>query len=222
MKMDLKVNYAHRTNYNLGRTKPISYIVIHFTANDGDTDEGNGKYFSQPNRGASAHYFVDDDSVTLSVEEKNTAWHCGATKYKHKYCRNNNSIGVEMCSKKDNDDKYYIDELTVQNTANWVKKLMLKYNIPIDNVLRHYDITGKNCPEPFVRDEKQWDRFKRVLEGKEMEVIRYNNIEEIPEWGKTTIKYLIQKGCFADVNKLNLTEDMLRTFVINDRAGLYK
>ena len=51
--------------------------------------------------------------------------------------------------------------------------------------------------------------------------IRYNNINEIPEWGKTTIKYLIQKGCFADVNKLNLTEDMLRTFVINDRAGLY-
>lgn len=42
---------------------------------------------------------------------------------------------------------------------------MKKYNINIQNVIRHYDVTGKKCPEPFVHDEKQWIAFKnRVLD----------------------------------------------------------
>ena len=212
--MNLKVNYAHKTNYNTGRTQPIKYIVIHYTANDGDTDEGNAKYFSQPNKNASAHYFVDEDSITLSVEEKNTAWHCGAAKYNHKYCRNNNSIGIEMCSKKDKNGKYYINELTIKNTIELTKNLIKKYNISINNVLRHYDVTGKICPEPFVRDEKQWNRFKQLLEEKEMEVIRYNNIDEIPEWGKKAVQKLIDKERFAQPNKLDLSYDMLRIIVL--------
>ena len=46
---------------------------------------------------------------------------------------------------------------------------------------------------------------------------RYNTIEEIPEWGKETIQSLIDKGCFADPKHLDLSEDMLRVFVIHDR-----
>lgn len=51
----------------------------------------------------------------------------------------------------------------------------------------------------------------------EEEVKRYNTIEEIPEWGKETIQSLIDKGCFADPKHLDLSEDMLRVFVIHDR-----
>jgi flagellum-specific peptidoglycan hydrolase FlgJ len=62
------------------------------------------------------------------------------------------------------------------------------------------------------------------MEGKEDEemVKRYNTIEEIPVWAQATIKKLISKGCIADANKLDLSDDMIRGFVINDRAGLYK
>ena len=59
------------------------------------------------------------------------------------------------------------------------------------------------------------------LEDGEMVEKRYNTIEEIPDWGKPTIQKLINKGCFADINKLNLTEDMIRGWIINDRYGLY-
>lgn len=51
----------------------------------------------------------------------------------------------------------------------------------------------------------------------EVKEVRYNTIDEIPEWGKETIQSLIDKGCFADPKHLDLSEDMLRVFVIHDR-----
>ena len=78
--------------------KKVNNIVVHYTANDGDTARNNGNYFSQPNRNASAHYFVDENEIIQSVKDTDTAWHCGAKSYKHELCRNDNSIGIEMCS----------------------------------------------------------------------------------------------------------------------------
>ena len=49
---------------------------------------------------------------------------------------------------------------------------------------------------------------------------RYNNIEEIPEWAKGTIQKLINKGCLKNAS-LDLSLDMIRIFVVNDRAGVY-
>lgn len=148
-------------NYNQANNRSIKYIVIHYTGNNGDTAKGNTKYFKSEYRGASAHYFVDENSIWQCVEDKNISWHCGAKKYIHKYCRNQNSIGIEMCSRKD--ANYYFKEETIKNTVELVKYLMQKYNIPIENVIRHYDVTGKVCPEPFVRDIKAWNNFKNKL-----------------------------------------------------------
>lgn len=70
---------ADPSNYYPGRGgNSIKYIVMHYTANDGDTDEGNAHYFQGAGRRASAHYFVDEDSVTQSVPRPPMqAWHCG-------------------------------------------------------------------------------------------------------------------------------------------------
>ena len=43
---------------------------------------------------------------------------------------------------------------------------MSKYSIPIENVIRHYDVTGKNCPQPYV-DEGEWKKFKNRITKKE-------------------------------------------------------
>lgn len=53
----------------------------------------------------------------------------------------------------------------------------------------------------------------------EVTEVRYNNINEVPEWGKATINKLIANGSFADANNLDLSNDMLRMFVILDRDG---
>lgn len=155
---------ANESNYTKKISRDIKYIIIHFTANDGDTVRGNAKYFQGKDRNASAHYFVDENEVIRSVRENDIAWHCGARIYKHKYCRNENSIGIEMCSRRDERGKYYIKEKTILKTVKLTSTLIKKYKIPITNVLRHFDVTGKNCPAPFVEDEKEWRRFLILLE----------------------------------------------------------
>ncbi len=217
---------ANISNYTKGRKQSIEYIVVHYTANDGDTARNNGNYFSQPNRNASAHYFVDENEIIQSVKDTDTAWHCGAKSYKHELCRNDNSIGIEMCSEKDNNGQYYINQATQNRTIRLIKVLMKQYNIPIENVLRHYDVTGKLCPEPFVRNQVQWLDFKQKLTEKEgaPTIMIYNYMDEnMPEWAKPTIQKLIDKGALKGNEKgeLMLTDVMLRIFVANDRMGLY-
>lgn len=214
--MEIKELLAHISNYSKGRHTAIKYLVLHYTANNGDTALSNCIYFSGANRNASSHYFVDEKGVYRSVRDMNVAWHCGSMNgYKHKYCRNTNSIGIEMCSKKDANGKFYIDEKTIANAIELTKYLMKKYDIPVENVIRHYDVTGKICPRPFVEDEMLWMDFKERLE--EEEVKRYNTIDEVPEWGKDVIKRLIDEGKIADGNKLDLTMDMIRILVILSR-----
>ena len=77
-----------------------------------------------------------------------------------------NSIGVEMCSDVVG-GKYVITEQTVARTVELVRMLMQKYNIPVSRVCRHYDVTHKQCPEPWVRNPKLWEDFKKRLTQKE-------------------------------------------------------
>lgn len=160
----MKFVQAHSTNYTVGRSHKIQYIVIHYTANDGDKAISNAKYFEKANRNASAHYFIDDTSVVQSVKDSDTAWHCGtSSKYKHKYCRNNNSIGIEICSRKDSSGQYYFTNKTLNNAKYLIKGLMKEYDISIKNVIRHYDVTGKMCPAPMVLNETLYKNFKDEL-----------------------------------------------------------
>jgi N-acetylmuramoyl-L-alanine amidase len=152
-------------NFNSGTVSRIKYIVVHYTGNNGDTALGNTNYF-KTYRGASAHYFVDESSVYQSIEDKNIAWHCGANTYYHNECRNHNSIGVEMCSYINDKGKYAFKEKTVNNALQLIKELMEKYNVPIENIVRHYDVTHKVCPAPYVNDSKAWTSFKKKLAEK--------------------------------------------------------
>ena len=64
-------------NYSTRNGNRVKYIVLHYTGNKGDTAKNNVDYFYGGNRGASAHYFVDDNSIWQSVEEYNSAWSVG-------------------------------------------------------------------------------------------------------------------------------------------------
>lgn len=165
----LKTNIANRKNYGNSRsTSKIKYIVVHYTGNDGDTDEANANYFKTRIIKASAHYFVDGNSITQSVPDNYIAWHCGGGLQGlkgHKYwlkCTNTNSIGVELCDEKKN-GKYDFTDATINNAVALIKDLMKKYNVPASNVIRHYDVTGKKCPAPFVNSETAWNNFKSKL-----------------------------------------------------------
>lgn len=136
------------TNFRRGLLKKNKWISVHYTANANDTAWGNCNYFYSDYRGASANYFVDEKSIWQCVEDSDVAWAVGANKY-YNGCRNTNSISVELCSKNTRPDKsgkfYFLPE-TVENAKQLIKYLMKKYNIGIDHVVRHFDVTGKRCP----------------------------------------------------------------------------
>ena len=159
---------ANGANFARGRTQPIEFLVIHYTANNGDTVRNNLDYFSRNAVGASAHYFVDENGYGHSVKDADTAWHCGASSYRHKTCRNANSIGMELCSRKDSKGNYYFMDQTVYNAAALARQLMQTYGIDRAHVLRHYDVTGKRCPAPMVDNPTLWENFLNLLEDKTM------------------------------------------------------
>ncbi len=155
---------------NKDDTGRIKYIVIHYVGALGGA-KANCQYYASKYIGASAHYFVGfDGDVWQSVEDEDIAWHCGASSYKHAACRNTNSIGIEMCvrtkgSQAADSKDWYFEEATVKEAIELTKYLMQKYGVPASNVIRHYDVTGKICPNPYVYNTTKhtWDAFKKAI-----------------------------------------------------------
>lgn len=171
--------HALRCNYGNARVlNTIKYIVIHYTANDGDTALSNAKYFAKGNRGASAHYFVDGNNIVQSVEDNYVAWSVGGSKYSdcsktgggkfYGICNNSNSINIELCDDIRNGN-IYPTEAAISNAIDLVRRLMEKYNISSNNVIRHFDVNGKRCPAYWCGDSQKnakWQDFKSRLEEK--------------------------------------------------------
>lgn len=159
----------------------VNYIVIHYVGAV-STAHDNARYFAGGDRQASAHYFVDEESIWQSVEESRAAWHCGGPLQGtggHSffgYCTNLNSIGIEMCVVKEK-GKYIVKEKTVDNTAWLTQKLMKKYGVPKNHVIRHFDVTGKECPDAYpeyaptdhLLSGPAWERFRDRITGTQVE-----------------------------------------------------
>ena len=171
--LTIKEQLANPQNYGEKRTADqIRYLVIHYTGNDGDTAANNAAYYQRTVVQASAHYFVDDTTIYRSVPELCTAWAVGGKKYAdaeetgggtmYEIVRNANSISVELCDTV-RDGTYQATEATLKNAFALCRALMEKYHIPMENVYRHFDVTGKHCPAYYV-DPQKWAEFKRRLE----------------------------------------------------------
>ena len=197
---------CNESNYRKGRASEIEFLVIHYTGNNGDTAEGNCAYFKNNRVSASAHYFVDEDGICQSVRDTDTAWHCGTKgTYYHKTCRNANSIGIELCSRENAAGYYFLRE-TIERAVELVRELMKKYNIPIENVVRHYDVTHKICPAPFVHDHAAWDDFKGRLADEMMTQEQFNKMadawlaslgdRETPAFAQEAIRFFMDQGTF--------------------------
>ncbi len=207
---------CHAKNYRKGRKQAVKYLVIHYVGATGDA-KNNAKYYGtqvvKPK--ASAHYFVGhgpSSEIWSSVDERDTAFHVGANSYVHPDCRNENSIGVELCCHQDAKGNWYFDKATVDAAVELCRDIIARYGIDKDHVLRHYDVTGKNCPAPFVKDWAAWNDFKNRLFEKEDEVMGRNIcFAKIPKKdikairivrgnGKTATEIRAETGCDYVIN----------------------
>ncbi len=151
-------------NFSSRKGEKIKYITVHDTGNPnkGADAEAHFKLHDRADRGASAHYFVDDKQILRIIRDEDKSWHCGDGKGKYGIT-NENSIGIEMCINSDGDFNK-----TYQNTLDLVKHLMGKYNILIDRVVRHYDASRKSCPNNWSKNNwDKWNKFKSDLQVKD-------------------------------------------------------
>lgn len=244
-----KVYKQIRYNFSLRREK-IKYIVVHDTGNRGAGADAKShfSYFNGGNRGSSADIFVDDTSAWyVNNYKKYYSWHCGDGKGRYGIT-NSNSIGVEMCINSDGDYKKTLNN-TVQIVKELMQELNIpsncvvrhydasRKNCPQSMSQNNWKIwlEFKNMIEEMIT-MPQYEELKNEIKdltetvkilATEIAELKnpmvYNYIDEnMPEWARPTIQKLVEKGYLkGDEKGLNLTNDLLRMLVINDRAGMY-
>ena len=172
--LNIKTLLSNPANYGGSRdTSSILYLVYHYTANSTDKAQSNANYFKNNIVKASSHYFVDEKDIFRSVEDLKIAYSVGGSKWSDCHSTgggsmygkitNTNSISIEMCS-----TNGIITESTIQNAVKLGKEIMKKYNIPVSNVYRHFDVNGKHCPGWagwYGNNSTKWMELKNKLSG---------------------------------------------------------
>ncbi len=142
-------------NYTAGRQgNRISKIVVHYTSTEASA-HNNLLYFSRSSVGASAHYFIDrDGTLRQSVSEGDTAWHAGD------WGTNLRSVGIEVVS-----GGADFTEAQVEALSQLVTEIRGRCGVAAGDVIRHYDVTGKLCPAPYVDGGKWAALHARICGG---------------------------------------------------------
>lgn len=177
MMASYKADYVAINQYSRPGLKlaKVAGIVMHYTATPGASDTNEHDFFDGADGGggryASAHIFVDSDSATLIIPLNEVAYHanekaCRIAKLKGRsgsYYGDANctSIGIEMCVEKDGS----ISESTFDRSVDIAVELCKKYGLKSGDIYRHYDVTGKNCPAPWVSKPSEFARFKKAVDA---------------------------------------------------------
>lgn len=143
------------------KAKDVKFLAIHNTGNDGDSSKNNVDYYAYWNeREAGAHFYVDQEGlIGRSIPMDLTAWSVGDSgKGNLKgIVTNYNSISIELCNivKKDPSDKMV---KAVKDLIEFIQK----YCPEATTIVRHYDVTAKNCPARMIDNDK-WGAFLNRL-----------------------------------------------------------
>ena len=144
------------------QSERINNIVIHYTANPGTTAKQNRNYFEglkdSRKTKASSHFIVGlEGEIIQCVPTWEVAY---ASNH-----RNVDTVSIETCHK--TSDGTYTKE-TYKSMVELTAWLCEKFGLTEQDIIRHYDITGKICPKYFVEDEEAWKQFrldvKNILE----------------------------------------------------------
>lgn len=222
-----------------------NFIVIHHTGSGADNDrdcsaeEIHGWHLANGWAGIGYHYVVRKDGT---VERGRPHWTIGS----HAYGRNYESIGIHLSGDFSISSPTFRQ---IEQTALLIANICTDYGLPIDrqHVFGHREVGESSCPGDVLfglldiivgkanyycygAPEVQATSIQDEIEEKENSEMRYNTLAEIPEWAKKTIEKMISRGLLggggakdADGNPtdLDLSIDMIRVFVVNDRAGIY-
>jgi len=132
------------------KLRGIKDIVIHYVGNPGTTAQQNHDYYGNPDSEVSSHFIVGLDGEIIQcvpLNEKSAAsnW------------RNIDTISIEVCHPDETGEFTEQTYASLVKLTAWLSKLC---SLDTSHVIRHYDITGKNCPLYFVEHQDKWEQFK--------------------------------------------------------------
>lgn len=166
-------------------------------------------------REASWQYQVDEGVIYQSFPDSIEAWHAGGNYNAgpHWPYGNTNGIGIEMCINADGnyDGAMHMDTKLVAN-------LVHKYNLQIENVARHYDFAGKNCPA-YMNDTLRWDEFRQLV-NMELYAIKYLRDAEVI-WTVSNLDTLFTKSANELYYAKKVTEETPVTIKLEVTKGEY-
>lgn len=135
----------------------VNGIVIHYTANPGTTAEQNRSYFQglkdSGETYASSHFIIGIDGEIVQCIP------CNEIAYASNE-RNSDTVAIECCIP---DESGKFSDATYQSLVHLTTWLMGRYDLTTEDVIRHYDVTGKACPKYYVEYESEWIQFKDDL-----------------------------------------------------------
>ncbi len=184
--MYINKNTNFGTHNTSKRSGAIKYLAIHYVGATGDAKANVNYYNQKTTTNASADFFVGHNGDIWQYNPDPKARYCWAVGGKKQssaggtlygVATNANCISIEMCvktkgSKNANSPDWYFTDATIDATVELAKYLMDLYDIPLSNVIRHFDVNGKACPgvvgwNSRSGSEAKWNEFKaRLVEKK--------------------------------------------------------
>ncbi len=136
----------------------VKGIVIHYTANPGTTAAQNRSYFESlkdtQKTKASSHFVVGTEGEVIQCIPSTEMSYASND-------RNVDTLSIECCHK---DETGQFTQETYDSLVELTAWLCSKFNLPVENVIRHYDVTGKECPIYYVKNEDAWTQFKEDVQ----------------------------------------------------------
>lgn len=138
-------------------TDKITGIVVHYTANPGSTAMNNRDYFEglkdSHETQASSNFVVGlEGEIVQCVPTWEVAYASNS--------RNHDTVSIECCHP---DETGKFNDATYRSMVQLCAWLCLKFGLDETDVIRHFDVTGKNCPKYFVENEDAWNTFREDI-----------------------------------------------------------
>ena len=142
--------------------KNVKKVVLHYVGNPKSSAMANRNYFENQKNGGryvSSHYIVGLSGEILRCVPENEVAYCSNS-------ANSYSISIECCHP---DATGKFTDATTDSAAELCAYLLKKYSLSVDDLIRHYDVTGKQCPLWYVPTKYQteaianarWSAFKK-------------------------------------------------------------
>lgn len=161
----LTVNPYSRPGRALER---VHGVVIHYVSNPGTTAEQNRSYFEglkdSHTTSASSHFIIGLDGEIVQCIPTSEIAFCSNE-------RNFDTVSIEFCHEKEDGKP---TKETYESLVKLTAFICCKYELEVDDIIRHYDVTEKICPKYYVDHEDKWEQFKQDV----ADYVRTNNTKK--------------------------------------------